>query len=73
MRYVVKNLRETRIYQEIKEEILEEMYRKAKQKVEIESIPRLLAFGLTLEQIAYALDTSVELVRQVVQKHESGS
>lgn len=55
------DLRKTTFYQEVKEETT------------LESIPRLLALGLTPEQVAQGLDISVEVVRQVVQKNNSGS
>lgn len=55
------DLRKTTFYQEVKEETT------------LESIPRLLALGLTPEQVAQGLDISVEVVRQVVQENNSGS
>ncbi|GJD20875.1 hypothetical protein RIVM261_058310 [Rivularia sp. IAM M-261] len=67
------DLRKTTFYQEVKEEIQEEVEQKAKEKTKLESIPRLLALGLTPEQVAQGLDISVEVVRQVVQKNNSGS
>ncbi|RUT02110.1 hypothetical protein DSM106972_061850 [Dulcicalothrix desertica PCC 7102] len=68
------DLRKTIFYQEVKEEIQEELEKKIrrrvekrfKQKAQIEVIPRLLAFGLTPEQIAYALDLNVKVVETVV-------
>ncbi|BAZ13953.1 CHP1784-containing protein [Calothrix sp. NIES-4071] len=72
------DLRKTTFYQEVKEEIQEELEQKVKRRVEkrfrqefqqkakIESIPRLLAFGLTPEQIAYALDLDVKVVKMTV-------
>lgn len=55
------DLRKTTFYQEVKEETT------------LESIPRLLALGLTPEQVAQGLDISVEVVRQVAQENNSGS
>lgn len=71
------DLRKTTLYQEVKEEIREELKRKIRRKVEkrfrqevqIEVIPRLLAFGLTPEQIAYALDLNVKVVNTTVLKN----
>ncbi|NEP51450.1 MAG: flagellar assembly protein H, partial [Moorea sp. SIO3C2] len=34
----------------------------------LESIPRLLALGLTVEQVAQALELEVNLVKQVLQQ-----
>ncbi len=56
----LSELKQTRVYQEA----LEEGERKAK----LESIPRFLAFGLSLEQIAQGLGLSLEEVRQTVQQ-----
>lgn len=55
----LSELKQTRVYQEIKEEAL------------LETVPRLLAMGLTVEQIAEALSLSVEQVQQVTTKQNS--
>jgi predicted transposase/invertase (TIGR01784 family) len=60
---------EKRIKQKVKQEVKEEV----KQETKLESVPGLIAMGLTPEQIAQALDINVELVRQVVQNNDSGS
>ncbi|NET89637.1 MAG: Rpn family recombination-promoting nuclease/putative transposase [Kamptonema sp. SIO1D9] len=54
------DLKQTRVYQEAREE------GKAEGRVEgkLESVPRLLALGLSIEQIAQALELDVEKVRQ---------
>nr|WP_242061209.1 Rpn family recombination-promoting nuclease/putative transposase [Nostoc linckia] len=49
--------RQTKFYQEVKEE------------TKLETIPRLLKFGLSIEQIAQALELDVEQVRQAIDKH----
>lgn len=48
--------RQTKFYQEVKEE------------AKLETIPRLLQFGLSIEQIAQALELDVEQVRQAIEK-----
>lgn len=48
--------RQTKFYQEVKEE------------TKLETIPRLLKFGLSIEQIAQALELNVEQVRQAIEK-----
>lgn len=71
------DLRKTTFYQEVKEEIQEELKRKIQRKAEkrfrqeakIELIPRLLAFGLTPEQIAYALNLNVKVVNMTVRNN----
>ncbi|MBD2437881.1 Rpn family recombination-promoting nuclease/putative transposase [Nostoc sp. FACHB-110] len=55
----LSELKQTRVYQEIKEETL------------LETVPRLLAMGLTVEQIAEALSLSVEQVQQAATKQTS--
>jgi len=52
----VSELKQTRVYQEA----LEESERKAK----LEAVPRLLALGLSVDQVAGALDLAVKQVRQ---------
>jgi predicted transposase/invertase (TIGR01784 family) len=42
-------------------------YKEAKEEAKIESVPRLLQMGLTLEQIAQGLNLPIELVRQAAQ------
>lgn len=55
-------LKQTRVYQEAREE--------GEQEAKLAAIPRLLALGLTVEQIAQALDLDVAQVQQVAeQKH----
>jgi predicted transposase YdaD len=49
------DLKDTRFYQEAKEE------------AKIESVPRLLQMGLSLEQIAQGLNLPIETVRQAAQ------
>lgn len=44
-----------------------EMLRRKEGK--LESVPRLLALGLTVEQIAQALDLTVEKVREIPETH----
>ncbi|MFB2938828.1 hypothetical protein ACE1B6_26545 [Aerosakkonemataceae cyanobacterium BLCC-F154] len=51
--------KQTRIYQSIKEECVEE--------AKFAAVPRLLALGLTVEQIAQALELTVEQVQQATE------
>jgi predicted transposase/invertase (TIGR01784 family) len=59
--------KKTRMYQSIKEEGLEE----GKLQAKLEAVPRLLALGLSVEQVAAALDFTIEQVQQAVQ-NQSG-
>lgn len=60
----LNEFKQTRVYQEAFSEGVEEGERRAK----LESVPRLLALGLNVEQIATALKLEVEQVRQIVQQ-----
>ncbi len=57
----LSELKQTRVYQEAREEGEQE----GKQKAKLEAVPKLLALGLTVEQIAQALDLDVAQVQQV--------
>lgn len=58
----LSELKQTRIYQEAVEE--------GKQEAKLELIPRLLARGLSVEQIAEDLGLSIEEVRQAAQNQQ---
>lgn len=72
----LSDLKQTRVYQEAKEEGLQEGKQEGLQeglqegglKAKLAAVSRLLALGLTVEQIAQALDLNVEQVRQAAQK-----
>ena len=63
--------KQTRIYQSIKQECEEEVKLEAKLEGKLEAVPRLLALGLSVEQIAGALDLTVEQVQQAAQSQSS--
>lgn len=42
------------------------VYQEAQEEAKLEAVPRLLKMGLTLEQVAEALDLDIEVVRQAV-------
>ncbi|MDJ0558413.1 MAG: Rpn family recombination-promoting nuclease/putative transposase, partial [Microcystis sp. M53599_WE4] len=50
------------------EQGLERGLERGKLEAKLESIPRLLALGLSVEQIAQALDLDLEQVRQAIQE-----
>ncbi len=58
--FSLNELKQTRVYQEAKEE--------GEKKAKLEAIPRLLALGLTVEQIAQALDLDIAQVKEAVQQ-----
>lgn len=63
----LSELKQTRVYQEAREEGKQEGEQEGKQKAKLEAVPKLLALGLTVEQIAQALDLDVAQVQQVEQ------
>ncbi|MBW4643890.1 MAG: hypothetical protein KME23_13020 [Goleter apudmare HA4340-LM2] len=63
-KYPVHSLKETRFYQEAKEEGRQEGLLEAN----LEAVKLLLQFGLTAEQIAQALKLKAELVIKVAQQ-----
>ncbi|PAX59691.1 hypothetical protein CK510_05870 [Brunnivagina elsteri CCALA 953] len=62
--------KQSRMYQSIKQDGLEEGQQEGKklgkQEAKLEAVPRLLALGLSVEQIAQALDLTLEQVREAV-------
>ena len=60
--------KKTRMYQSIKEEGLKEGLKEGlqegKQQGKFEAVPRLLKLGLSVEQVAQALDLTLEQVRK---------
>lgn len=63
------DLKQTRVYREAKEEGRLEAKLEAKLEGKLECVPRLLALGLTLEQIAQVFSLSVEQVREAAQNY----
>lgn len=49
----------------------EDAKQEVKQETKLEAVPRLLALGLTVEQVASALDLTVEQVQQAGQNQSS--
>ncbi len=60
-------LKQTRYFREVAEEAKLEGKLQGKLEGKLESVPRLLQLGLSMEQIATALDLDVEVVKQAVQ------
>ncbi|BAY31858.1 hypothetical protein NIES2107_37440 [Nostoc carneum NIES-2107] len=59
-----EEFKKTRMYQSIKQDGLEEGRQEGRQEAKLEAVPRLLALGLAVEQVAQALDLTVEQVQQ---------
>jgi predicted transposase/invertase (TIGR01784 family) len=62
--FSLSDLKQTKVYQEALEEGREEGPMTGQLEAKLESVPRLLAMGLSIEQVASALDLPVEQVRQ---------
>ncbi|MDJ0616818.1 MAG: hypothetical protein QNJ63_08740 [Calothrix sp. MO_192.B10] len=58
--FSLSDLRQTKVWQEALEE--------GRIQAKLDSVPRFLALGLSVEQIAQALELEVEQVRQVAQQ-----
>ncbi len=61
----LSELKQTKVYQEALEE--------GEQKAKLETIPRMLRLGISLEIIAQSLDLPLEVVQQTAQKSEKDS
>ena len=64
--FSLSDLRETKVYQEALEEGVEKGMEKGMEKAKLDSIPRLFALGLSLEQIAQALELDIQQVRNAI-------
>ena len=62
-------MRESVIYQDILEEGREEGREQGELSAKLNSIPRLSVLGLSVEQIAQALDLEIEQVQQIGRAH----
>lgn len=63
----LSELKQTRFYQEAFQEGIEQGIEQGELKGKLKAVPAMLAVGLTVEQVAEALDLSVEAVRQITQ------
>ena len=63
----MSELKQTRVYQEA----LQEGKREGQLEAKLEAVPRFLALGLSMEQVAEALGLEVEQVRQAAQNQPS--
>ena len=74
--FSLSDLRQTKVYQEAleegrqegRQEGLQEGLQEGELKAKLESVPRLLAVGLSIEQIAQALELTVAQVQQAAQQ-----
>lgn len=64
----LSELKQTRFYQEAKEEGREEGRQEGERKAKLELILRLIESGFTKEQIAKALNFSLEELKQILKE-----
>jgi predicted transposase/invertase (TIGR01784 family) len=64
--FSLSDLRETRVYQEALEEGIEQGIEQGELMAKLRSIPRLVALGLSVEQIAQALELDIERVKEAI-------
>lgn len=68
----LSDLKQTKVYQEAKQEGKlegkQEGKLEGKQEGKLEAVPKLLQFGLSIEQVAEALDLEPEQVRQAIKE-----
>jgi predicted transposase/invertase (TIGR01784 family) len=68
--FEIADFKQTRFYQESKKEVRQEVIQEVKQEFKLETVPNLLSLGLTVEQVAQALDLEIEQVRQIAQQQQ---
>ncbi|MEH2364023.1 hypothetical protein [Nostoc sp.] len=61
--FELNDLRQTRFFQDV----FEEGKKEGKQEGKLEAIPQLLAFGLSIKQIAQGLGLDEQVIRQAAQ------
>ncbi|MEH2226153.1 hypothetical protein [Nostoc sp.] len=65
--FELNDLRQTRFFQDVFEEGKKKGKQEVFEEVKLEVIPQLLAFGLSIEQIAQGLGLDEQVVRQAAQ------
>ncbi|MBN3958563.1 hypothetical protein [Nostoc sp. NMS8] len=65
--FELNDLRQTRFFQDVFEEGKKEGKQEVFEECKLEVIPQLLAFGLSIEQIAQGLGLDEQVVRQAAQ------
>lgn len=68
--FSLDELKQTQYFQDVREEGKLEGIQEGKLDKALETVPRLLALGLTVEQIAEALQLDVEQVKQIQDNEE---
>ncbi|MCT7949065.1 Rpn family recombination-promoting nuclease/putative transposase [Ancylothrix sp. C2] len=71
--FSLDELKNTRYFQQVAEEYRREGLQQGVQQGKLESVPRLLQLGLTVAQIAGALQLDIEVVRRIAQQQPNNS
>ncbi|MCC5628772.1 aspartate aminotransferase [Nostoc sphaeroides] len=66
-------LQDTRVYREAKEEGLKQGLQEGRELAKLELIPRCLAYGISIEEVARLLHLTIEEVEQVRLANEQES
>ena len=66
--FSLDELKQTRYFQDVLEEGRQEGRQEGRFENKLETVPRLLALGLTVEQVAEALQLDIEQVRNIQKK-----
>lgn len=66
-------LEETRVYQEAKQEGLQQGVEIGREQVKLELVPQFLALGMSMEEVAKLLSLTVEQVRLISEQESSTS
>lgn len=69
--FSLSELKQTRVYQEAREEGEQKGRQEGRFEAKLEAVPKLLALGLTVEQVAQALDLDIAQVQQAEQQTQS--
>jgi predicted transposase/invertase (TIGR01784 family) len=69
----LSDLRKTRYYQEVEADLRVDLKDEVRDEVKLEAVPRLLSLGLTIEQIAQALELDENLIRLTLESLPSQS
>ncbi|WP_370566899.1 DUF2887 domain-containing protein [Dolichospermum sp. LEGE 00246] len=67
----LSELKQTRFYQEAKEEGKEEGIEVGERKAKLDAVPGLIALGLTTEQIAQVLNLSLAEISEIIQQQNT--
>lgn len=71
--FTLSELRNTRYFQDVFQEGVEQGIQQGEKIGKLKAVPAMLSAGLTVEQVAQALDLSIEDVQQAAQQQSSNA